>query len=300
MTFLDVRHLEKRFNGRRALAGLSFSVDRGEVYGLVGPNGAGKTTTINIICNLLLQDGGEVTIDGAPVSPATRTRIGIAPQEIALYRDLTAAQNLVFFAGLYGLNEHSRYRRAGECLAAVGLEQRADSVVSELSGGMQRRLHIAVALLHEPPLLILDEPTVGLDLDARHRVWEVIDRLRREGRTILLTTHHLDEAEVLCSRIGILSLGKLVAEGSMDELRGLIPAAELAVVEAEDLSAVRECAAEHGLTYRDAPHAVTAWLPHRAELQEVASYFDGIPLRSLSLKPVGLAEVFAEVTRQAD
>jgi ABC-2 type transport system ATP-binding protein len=297
MPFLTARHLAKAFDGRRALADLSFAVARGEVYTLVGPNGAGKTTTINLICCVLRQDGGEVLIDGAPVSPATRSRIGIAPQEIALYRELTALENVVFFAGLYGLRGTARERRAAACLEAVGLGERADSVVSQLSGGMQRRLHIAVALLHEPPLLILDEPTVGLDVDARHRVWKVIAGLQRGGCAILLTTHQLDEAEALSSRIGILSQGLLAAEGSMDELRRLIPAAELAVVEAADLSAVRERAAGRGLTCRDAPHAVTVWLPHRMELRAVAGYFDGIPLRSLRLKPVGLAEVFGEVAQ---
>jgi ABC-2 type transport system ATP-binding protein len=296
MTFLDVRQLEKSFNGQAALSGLSFCAERGEVYGLVGPNGAGKTTTINIICGLLAADGGTVTIDDRPATASTRARLGIAPQAIALYRDLTAEGNLDFFAGLYGLNQSARRKRVTECLQAVGLEERADSRVEELSGGMQRRLHIAVALLHEPPLLILDEPTVGLDLEARHRVWDVIRGLKLEGRAILLTTHQLEEAEFLCTRIGVLADGKLAAEGSMEELRDLIPAAQLAVIEAADLGAVRKRAADRGLECRSAAGAVTVWLPQVAELGEVASYFAGIPLISLSLKPVGLEEVFAEVT----
>lgn len=296
MTFLDVRQLRKSFNGQRALSGLSFCVERGEVYGLVGPNGAGKTTTINIICGLLAADDGVVNVDGDPPTAATRRRLGITPQAIALYRDLTAEGNLSFFAGLYGLNRRARRRRVAECLRTVGLEERAASRVEELSGGMQRRLHIAVALLHEPPLIILDEPTVGLDLEARRRVWDVIRGLAIEGRAILLTTHHLEEAEFLCTRIGVMADGRLAAEGPMEELRALIPAAQLAVIEAADLGAVRQRAADRGLECRSAAGAVTVWLPRVADLDEVAGYFSGIPLRSLSLKRVGLEEVFAEVT----
>ncbi len=296
MTFLDVRQLRKSFNGHRALSGLSFCAERGEVYGLVGPNGAGKTTTINIICGLLSADEGTVTIDGEPARAATRARLGIAPQAIALYRDLTAEGNLSFFAGLYDLNQSARRMRVAECLRAVGLEERAASRVEELSGGMQQRLHIAVALVHEPPLIILDEPTAGLDLEARRRVWDVIRGLKLEGRAILLTTHHLEEAELLCTRIGVLADGKLAAEGSMEELRALIPAAQLAVIEAADLTAVRQRAKDRGLECRTAAGTVTVWLRRVAELDEVAGYFSGIPLISLSLKPVGLEEVFAEVT----
>ena len=162
--------------------------------------------------------------------------------------------------------------------------------------GLVRVFALQQAAKHEPPLLILDEPTVGLDLEARHRVWDVIRGMRGEGRAILLTTHHLEEAERLSSRIGIVAKGRIAAEGSMGELRTLIPAAELAVIEADDLPAVRGRAEERNLTYRDGNGVVTAWLPARAELEEVASYFRGIPLRSLSLKPVGLEEIYAEVT----
>jgi ABC-2 type transport system ATP-binding protein len=296
MTFLDVRQLRKSFNGQVALSGLSFCVERGEVYGLVGPNGAGKTTAINIICGLLAADEGAVTVDGEPASAATRRRMGITPQAIALYRDLTAEHNLSFFAGLYGLNREARQRRVAECLRAVGLEERAASRVEELSGGMLRRLHIAVALLHGPPLIILDEPSVGLDLETRRRVWDVIRGLKLEGRAILLTTHRLEEAELHCTRIGVLADGELAAEGSMEELRALIPAAQLAVIEAADLAAVRQRAADRGLECRSAAAAVTVWLPRVAQLGEVAGYFSGIPLSSISLKPVSLEEVFAEVT----
>jgi len=297
MAYLDVQQLEKSFGNRLALTGMSFTVDRGEVYSLVGPNGAGKTTTINIICSLLTENAGRVTLDGAPIDASARSCIGIAPQEIALYRDLTCAQNLEFFAGLYGLRGSARTARVSDCLRTVGLEDRADSITSDLSGGMKRRLHIAVTMLHEPPLMILDEPTVGLDLEARHRVWDVVRGLRSEGRAILLTTHHLQEAEVLSTRIGIVAAGQVVAEGSIEELRSLIPAAELAVVESDDTAAVRRRAEGRGLTCRDAGSRVTVWLPRKAELEEVAGYFRGIPLASLTLKPVGLEEVYAETVK---
>jgi ABC-2 type transport system ATP-binding protein len=296
MAFFEVADLTKSFGTRQVLNGLSFHMERGEVYGLVGPNGAGKTTTINVLCGLLAPDSGSVRWNGGPLGDRARSQMGIASQEIALYRDLTCAENLRFFAALYGLDRARRATRTAECLRAVALDDRADTRVGQLSGGMQRRLHVALALLHEPKLLVLDEPTVGLDMESRHDAWELIRGLAKGGSTILLTTHQLDEAESLSGRIGILHEGRLVAEGSMEQLRHRVAAAELAVIVAPTLEDVRRRAVEQGLTYRHTPGGLTVWLPERAPLEAVAQRFAGIPLRSLSLRPVGLADVFAEVT----
>ncbi len=299
MGVVDAIDLAKSFGERRVLSGLTFSVERGEVYGLVGPNGAGKTTTINILCGLLTPDGGRVSLRGHPLRHRAGRHVGIATQEVALYRDLTCRQNLAFFATLYGLRGPLRAERVGECLRAVALEGRASTLASRLSGGMQRRLHVAIAMLHRPELLILDEPTVGLDLESRQRTWDLIRSLARGGGGVLVTTHQLEEAEALCDRIGILHAGGLVAEGTMTELRRRIPAAELAVIEADDLDAVCRRAAELELTYRRSLTAVTAWLPERDALETVAGKFRGIALRSLTLRPVGLGEIFAEATGTA-
>ncbi len=293
---LGVDRVSKTFGERRALSELSFTIGRGEVYGLVGPNGAGKTTLINIACAVLAPDAGTVTLNGGAATPDAHARVGVASQEVALYRDLTSEQNLQFFASLYGLNGEGRARRVRTCLAEVGLEDRSDTTVSFLSGGMQRRLHIAAAMLHEPHLLILDEPTVGLDRESRHRIWRVVRDAADHGAGVLVTTHQLEEAEALCHRIGIIHEGRLVAEGSMDELRRHVAAAELAIIDAGDLGAVRDRADQLGLTHRTALAAVAVWLPERQSLDRVAASFSGIELRSVTLKPVGLEEVVAELT----
>lgn len=293
---LEVRGLKKAFGDAPVLTGLEFSVARGEVYGLLGPNGAGKTTCINIICGLLESDAGSVRLTGEVPNEGTRREIGVVPQEIALYRQLTCVENLLFFADAYGVKKELRRERAVRCLEAVGLEDRADELVATLSGGMHRRLNVAVGLIHEPLLLILDEPTVGLDLEARHRSWELIETLRRSGTTILLTTHYLEEAEVLCSRIGILVDGRIAAEGSMTELRGLIPAAELAIVHADDPGSIERRAESLGVEYRTTGDAVTVWLPERHNLEQVADDFAGLAVRSLSVRPVSLEQVYQEVT----
>lgn len=293
---LEVRNLVMSFGDVTVLDGLDFSIAPGEVYGLLGPNGAGKTTTINIICGLLAADGGSVRLGGRAPDEGARRDIGVVPQEIALYRHLTCAENLLFFAAAHDVPKVRRRERAESCLQAVGLLDRADDLVATLSGGMRRGLNVAVGLVHEPLLLIMDEPTVGLDLEARQRSWELIESLRRGGTTILLTTHYLEEAESLCSRIGIVSNGRIAAEGSMAELRQLIPAAELAIVLADEPGVIERRARELGLEYRTAGESVTVWLPERRSLEHVAEGFAGLDARALSVRPVGLEQVYQEVT----
>ncbi|MBT8477343.1 MAG: ABC transporter ATP-binding protein [Gemmatimonadetes bacterium] len=293
---LAVRDLKIAFAGRPVLDGLTFEVASGEVYGLLGPNGAGKTTCINIICGLLGADAGSVRVAGLAPGAGARREIGVVPQEIALYRQLTCMENLLFFAGAHDVAEESRRERAERCLEAVQLGDRADDLVATLSGGMHRRLNVAVGLVHEPLLLILDEPTVGLDLEARQLSWELIETLRRTGTTILLTTHYLEEAEALCTRIGIMAGGRLAAEGEMAELRGRIPAAELGVIHAENPGEIERRAEGLGFEYRTAGDAVTVWLPERRRLEQVAEDFAGLSVRSLSVRPVGLEQIYQEVT----
>lgn len=201
------------FGAIRALDGVSLRVQPGTVMGIVGPNGAGKTTLIDVICGLIRPTHGTVRVLGQDVASAPaalRARIGVLPQETALYTEVTAQQNLRFAAALYGVPRTEE--RIAEVLELVGLSARAKDVVRGFSGGMQRRIAIARALLHDPPLLILDEPTVGVDVEARHQIWAHIRSLRASGRTVLLTTNYLDEAEALCDRVAILRAGKLVAE----------------------------------------------------------------------------------------
>src|SRR5215467_9914995 len=210
---VDVRHVTCNFGRVRALDGISLQVVQGTVMGIVGPNGAGKTTLIDVICGLVHPSEGSVRVLGEDVganSVALRARLGVLPQETALYDEVTARQNLRFAAALYGVPHADA--RVDEVLELVGLSARARDVVRGFSGGMQRRLAIARALLHDPSLLILDEPTLGVDVEARHQIWAHIRSLRAGGRTVVLTTNYLDEAEALCDRVAILRAGKLVAE----------------------------------------------------------------------------------------
>jgi ABC-2 type transport system ATP-binding protein len=271
-----------------------------EVYGLLGPNGAGKTTTINILCNLLAADAGIVTIDDQPPSEATKHKIGVAPQEISLYDNITCEQNLKFFAGLYGLHGAPKQQRVQKLVEQFHLQSYRHAAVATLSGGWKRRLNIAVALVNSPRLLVLDEPTVGLDVEARYGLWELIRNLKAAGVAILLTTHYLDEAEKLCSRIGIIQNGRLVAEGSLDELRKIVPAEELAIINTDDQEAVHRRAAALQFAYRHYGSDLTLLLPRKHTLKEVVNMLDGVPLHAVSLQNVRLEHVYMEVTHETN
>ena len=222
---LEVRDLRKRFGAVEAVRGVTFSIARGETYGLLGPNGAGKTTTISMICGLRSRDGGQVLLDGQPVdvgAVGVKAGIGFVPQELAIYPDLTARENLVFFGRLYGLGGATLRSRVDEVLELIGLTDRAKDRTATYSGGMQRRLNIGIGLLHRPRLLLLDEPTVGVDPQSRNAILESIDALGEGGMAILYTTHYMEEAERLCDRVGIIDQGQIRAEGTRRELVALI------------------------------------------------------------------------------
>ena len=295
---LNIEKLCKSYGERQVLQDLTLHIQPGEIYGLLGPNGAGKTTTINIICNLLSADSGIIQIHGKPVSNTTKLLVGVAPQENLLYKTLSCEENLNFYARIYGLKTQQRRQQVETSLAAVNLLDRAKSPIETLSGGMQRRMNIAVALVHQPKLLILDEPTTGLDIEARYEIWDLIRRLKSQGMTILLTTHLLDEAERLCQRIGILKGGRIVAEGSLQELRQRIVAQEMLVVQTPQEEQAIARAQSFGFTHRRYGNDLTFWLPEQLELKEIIARFDGIPLDSISRQPVRLEHIYVEVTQQ--
>jgi len=222
MTYvLECHDLHKAFGDLVAVDGIGFHIAEGETYGLLGPNGAGKTTTISMVTGLLERDAGEVTLDGEPLTSSTtevRRGIGLVPQELALYPDLTATENLTFFARLYGMPRPLARRRIAEVLEVTGLADRAGDRVEKYSGGMKRRLNIGIGLLHTPRLLLLDEPTVGVDPQSRNAILESVERLSGEGMAVLYTTHYMEEAERLCDRVGIIDHGRLEAEGTRHEL----------------------------------------------------------------------------------
>uniref|UniRef100_A0AAU2AG99 ABC transporter ATP-binding protein n=1 Tax=Streptomyces sp. NBC_00093 TaxID=2975649 RepID=A0AAU2AG99_9ACTN len=217
--------LVRRFGERTAVDDVSLNVAPGETYGLLGPNGAGKTTTIRMVCGLLRPDAGTVHVAGRRVTTAAgpaKRLIGFVPQDVALYPDLTVRENLRFFGRLYRLPRRELERRVDEVLGLVELGDRAADRVDSLSGGMRRRLNIGAGLVHSPTLLVLDEPTVGVDPQSRHAILESVTRFGQEGMAVLYTTHYMEEAERLCDRVGIIDRGRLVAEGSPRELVTLV------------------------------------------------------------------------------
>jgi len=218
---LTLSGVRKRFGATIAVDGLSLTIERGEVFGLLGPNGAGKTTTIRMAVGLLTPDEGTVELAGigSPRTPKGRACIGLAPQSIALYEDLTAQENLEFLGNLYGYSTSDRRSRAKELLAQVGLTERARARVNTYSGGMKRRLNLAAALIHKPSIVLLDEPTAGVDPQSRNALFDIVENLKREGVTILYTTHYMEEAQRLCDRVAIVDHGKLLA---LDTVEGLL------------------------------------------------------------------------------
>ena len=211
---LRVEGLTRTFGARLAVDRVSFDIGAGETYGLLGPNGAGKTTTISMIAGILAADSGTVTVDGRAVTTRAgdvKSDIGIVPQDIALYSDLTAEENLRFFGRLQGMGGGALEERIAETLGIVGLTERAKDRVDEYSGGMKRRANIAVGLLHRPKLLVLDEPTVGVDPQSRNQILDSVEQLGGSGMAVLYTTHYMEEAERLCDRVAIIDHGRLLA-----------------------------------------------------------------------------------------
>jgi len=216
---VNLNNVTKRFGSKTVVDNVSLTINRGELFGLLGPNGAGKTTTINMIIGSLAPDNGTIEINNeAPGKQSVKRLLGIVPQTIALYESLSAQQNLNFFGKLYGLDGKELNDRVQLALEIVNLTERRNDRVSKYSGGMKRRLNIASALLHRPSLLILDEPTVGVDPQSRNAIFESLHALKKEGCTIILTSHYLEEAQKLCDRVGIMDEGKLVAEDSVEKL----------------------------------------------------------------------------------
>lgn len=308
---LACSRLIRRFGERTAVDDVSFSVAPGETYGLIGPNGAGKTTTIRMVCGLLRADGGSVRIAGSPVGTAAdpaKGMIGYVPQDIALYPDLTVRENLRFFGRLYRLRGKALERRVDRVLELVDLAARARDRVDNLSGGMRRRLNIGAALVHSPSLLVLDEPTVGVDPQSRHAILGSVRRFGDEGMAILYTTHYMEEAERLCDRIGIIDHGRMIAEGTQRELVALVAERDRVLLTASgdlgkyaaacrDLDRVdgADVGGEHGDTVSAVVHDARSLLP---ELLDLAHRFE-VHVRGVEIVEPDLEAVFLHLTGTA-
>lgn len=225
MTLLKVTELHKEFGSTKAVDGISFQVEKGEVFGLLGPNGAGKSTTISMISTLMPPDRGEILFEDRNTSlepNRIRQKLGVVPQDIALYPTLSGNENLAFWGSMYGLKGAELKKRIGEVAEIIGLNGRLKDRVDKYSGGMKRRLNIGAALLHRPELLIMDEPTVGIDPQSRNHILDTVLELNRQGMTIIYTSHYMEEVEYLCSRICIMDQGRIIASGTQDELVELV------------------------------------------------------------------------------
>jgi ABC-2 type transport system ATP-binding protein len=223
MHAINIRGLKKTYNGTKALKGINMEIAEGEFFGLLGPNGAGKTTTINILTGLVRKDEGETMIfnrDTVNDYRFTRKQVGIAAQEFTQDWFFPLDKLLLFQAGYYGINKKDATDLVESLLERLGLQDKRNARIRQLSGGMKRRFQIAKALVHDPKILILDEPTAGVDVELRHELWEYFSDLHKEGKTILLTTHYIEEAELLCDKVAIIDSGKVISKGSPKELIG--------------------------------------------------------------------------------
>ncbi len=230
---IRVEGLSKRYGTLQAVDQVSFELRQGEIYGLLGPNGAGNTTTLSMVSGLLWPDEGRVLYDGVDLAAdpiKVKQDLGVVPQEVALYEELTGRENLRFWGGLYGLTGGKLKEAVTVALELVGLTGRADDKVKQYSGGMKRRLNLSMGLVHRPRVVMMDEPTVGIDPQARVNILDVVRDIAKAGTTVLYTTHYLEEAEQFCDRIAIMDHGKILAEGTLDELKHMLDEREIVTV----------------------------------------------------------------------
>jgi ABC-2 type transport system ATP-binding protein len=301
---ISVDGLSKSFGGLRAVDRVSFDVPQGEVFGLLGPNGAGKTTTISMVSGLLRPDEGTVTIGDYDLWESPRRAkclLGLVPQEVALYEEFTAPENLLFWGGLYDVPRSELKQSVQDVLRQVGLAGRAREPVSRYSGGMKRRLNLAIGLVHRPKALLLDEPTVGIDPQARNAILEIIRDIARHGTTIIFTTHHLEEAEQLCDRIAIMDHGRVLQTGSVRELAKVAGDRDVVTLRGGFTTQQLRQSLEHQ------PVSILSLTDHLATLHLTGEHYglaslverlgkDGIDLADLSVQKPTLESVFLKLT----
>jgi ABC-2 type transport system ATP-binding protein len=296
-----IRSLTKRFPAVTALDNVSLDVRPGEFFGLLGPNGAGKSTLMNLLVGYLDPDAGEILLDGTPVSRDSldvRRRVGLVPQSLALYDDISAETNLEIFGSFYAIERGTLKERIGERLHSVQLYDRRKDRVATFSGGMKRRLNLVAGLLHDPPILLCDEPTVGVDPQSRNAIFDYLERLNNEGKTIVYTTHYMEEVERLCSRIAIIDAGKVIAGGTLDDVLHLLPFEEsLFLTRTSEIGrcipALRECG-----TIMEREDQVELKLSSGYPLSRVFALLEqsGISAASVELRRPTLEAVFLHLT----
>ena len=310
---IKIQNISKSYGATKALISLSLCIKKGEFYSLLGPNGAGKTTIINLVGGLFPPDSGKILIDGKPIekhSKKVKNRLGIVPQEVALYEELTVHENLQSWAKINGMAKTGLNNKIDETLRFLGLEEHALQPLSKFSGGMKRRINIAAALLHNPDILFFDEPTVGIDPQSRFFIYSIFKQLRNQGKTILYTSHYLEEVEMLSDRIGIIDYGELVAEGTFEELRektGLRESIHFYYqpIDEEKLKVLASSPLMHssfslnGSLERE--KCVFIGNKPSEDLSQLVQLFANhhIDLETIEIKPVGLEQVYMYFTKTA-
>jgi len=301
---ISVKNLTKSFGSLTAVHNVSFSIDKGEFYSLLGPNGAGKTTTIQMLSGLMKPASGEISVNGKSPKDSQdfKKSIGVVPQELSLYGDLSVKDNLRFWGELYKVEASVLTERVEETIAFIELSDRKNDRVKKLSGGMKRRVNIASALLHQPPVLFMDEPTVGIDPQSRNMMYEMFEKLRDQGTTILYTSHYMEEVERLSSRIGIIDQGKIITEGTLDEIRDKHMNARQVVVEADTsklsekdfLSTGFAVLIENGTIKTDTKNTSKA-------ISVITKILDGrnIDVKNIDIRKANLESIFLKLTGKA-
>ena len=304
---IQVENLRKSFGDLKAVDGVSFEIAPGEIYGLLGPNGAGKTTTLSMMAGLLRPDGGRIRFDGVDLAERpleVKGSLGVVPQENALYEELDAGEHLRLWGGLYGLAGGGLDAAVGRVLEQVGLGGRAKDPVKQYSGGMKRRLNLALGLVHSPRFVLLDEPTVGIDPQARLNILEVVRAVAADGAMVLYTTHYLEEAEKLCDRVAIIDHGKLLAEGSLEELQRMVGGEEVVAVRGDfDAEALGERLLAAGgvrVLAREAGRLVLATAETAAGRGSVklleTLFAEGVAMEGVAIEPPSLNSLFLKLT----
>ncbi len=306
MSVVKMEQVTKSFGDITAVDNMSLDIEEGEIFGLLGPNGAGKSTAINMITGLLLFDKGSISVLGSDVKKekmTTKGYIGIVPQEVAIYEELTTLENVKFFASLYGLRGKELEASAREALEFTGLSENADKFPKTFSGGMKRRLNIACAIAHKPKIIIMDEPTVGIDPQSRNHILQSVKKLNKQGSTIIYTSHYMEEVEEICTRIAIMDHGKVIALGTCKELEDLINDRNIVLVTVMDLLSgikendIKEIPGVDSVEIQENTIKISSFREVN-NMDKIINYFisNGISIKSLESKMPDLEAVFLAMT----
>ena len=299
---IDAKDIVKSYGKTQAVKGISFSIKAGECYGLLGPNGAGKSTTINMLSTLFPPDSGEININGLNTktySEEVKKILGVVPQELALYDSFTAWENMLFWGSLHSIDSRKLHDKANDLLKWIGLSDRKDEKVKSYSGGMKRRVNLACALMHSPKALLLDEPTVGVDPQSRNMIFELIEQLIKDGMTVIYTTHYMEEAERLCNRIGIIDAGKIMAQGTLDELRKFGKVTDVIVMQCSQIPDEKALSAKLNTPVRVTDH--TAFIETNDSKKDLTRFVLGLSeagceIHHIDIQKANLENVFLKLT----